>query len=134
MEREEFAGFYAASFQRLVGQLYAMIGDQCEAQDAVQEAFVRAWARRGKIDRNGAPEAWVRVTAWRIQPGKAPTVTIDPRAMPAGTELSFGNFQLANGGRTFIAVIDQGSYTCTSTAPTAARGDAVFGFGRSPSR
>ena len=66
VEREEFAGFYAASFQRLVGQLYAMIGDQSEAQDVVQEAFVRAWARRGKIDRNGAPEAWVRVTAWRI--------------------------------------------------------------------
>ena len=63
MEREEFADFYAASFQRLVGQLYAMIGDQSEAQDAVQEAFVRAWAHRGKIDRNGAPEAWVRVTA-----------------------------------------------------------------------
>jgi hypothetical protein len=61
-------------------------------------------------------------------------VTIDPRAMPAGTELSFGNFQLANGGRTFIAVIDPGSYTCTSTAPTAARGDAVFGFKHSPSQ
>ena len=42
MEREEFADFYAASFQRLVGQLYAMTGDQSEAQDAVQEAFVRA--------------------------------------------------------------------------------------------
>jgi hypothetical protein len=69
-----------------------------------------------------------------IQPGEAPTVTIDPRAMPAGTELSFGNFQLANGGRTFIAVIDPGSYTCTSTAPTAARGDAVFGFKHSPSQ
>ena len=66
VEREEFADLYAVSFQRLVGQLYAMIGDQSEAQDAVQEAFVRAWARRGKIDRNGAPEAWVRVTAWRI--------------------------------------------------------------------
>jgi RNA polymerase sigma-70 factor (ECF subfamily) len=66
VEREEFADFYAASFQRLVGQLYAMIGDQSEAQDAVQEAFVRAWARRGKIDRNGAPETWIRVTAWRI--------------------------------------------------------------------
>jgi RNA polymerase sigma-70 factor, ECF subfamily len=66
VEREEFAAFYADSFQRLVGQLFAMIGDQSEAQDAVQEAFVRAWARRGKIDRDGAPEAWVRVTAWRI--------------------------------------------------------------------
>lgn len=66
MDREEFTSFYAASFQRLVGQLYAMTGDQAEAQDAVQEAFVRAWARRSKIDRDQAPEAWVRVTAWRI--------------------------------------------------------------------
>jgi RNA polymerase sigma-70 factor (ECF subfamily) len=66
LDREEFTSFYAATFQRLVGQLYAMTGDQAEAQDAVQEAFVRAWAHRGKIDRDGAPEAWVRVTAWRI--------------------------------------------------------------------
>ena len=65
MDREEFTSFYAASFHRLAGQLYAMTGDQGEAQDAVQEAFVRAWARRGKIDRAGA-QAWVRVTAWRI--------------------------------------------------------------------
>jgi RNA polymerase sigma-70 factor, ECF subfamily len=66
VDREEFTSFYAASFQRLVGQLYAMTGDQAEAQDAVQEAFARAWAHRGKIDRKGSPEAWVRVTAWRI--------------------------------------------------------------------
>jgi RNA polymerase sigma-70 factor (ECF subfamily) len=66
VDREEFTSFYAASFQRLVGQLYAMTGERAEAQDAVQEAFARAWARRGTIDRNGSPEAWVRVTAWRI--------------------------------------------------------------------
>ncbi|MGH3156089.1 MAG: sigma factor, partial [Streptosporangiaceae bacterium] len=30
-----------------MGQLYAMTGDRGEAQDAVQEAFARAWARRG---------------------------------------------------------------------------------------
>ena len=66
MERDEFTGFYEVSYQRLVGQLYAMIGDHAEAQDVVQEAFVRAWARRGKLDKDQAPEAWVRVTAWRI--------------------------------------------------------------------
>jgi len=63
LDREEFTSFYASSFPRLVGQLYAMTGDQAEAQDVVQEAFVRAWARRSKIDRDQAPEAWVRVTA-----------------------------------------------------------------------
>jgi RNA polymerase sigma-70 factor, ECF subfamily len=66
LDREEFTSFYAASFHRLVGQLYAMTGDRYEAQDAVQEAFARAWARRGRIDREGSPEAWVRVAAWRI--------------------------------------------------------------------
>ena len=29
-------------------------------------AFVRAWSHRGQLDRHGAPEAWVRATAWRI--------------------------------------------------------------------
>lgn len=75
------------------------------------------------------------VSVPKTQSGEEPTVTINPRAMPAGTELSFGNFQLANGGRTILALIDTGSYTCTSTAPTPApRGSAVFGFSRSPSR
>jgi hypothetical protein len=69
-----------------------------------------------------------------VQPGEAPAVTINPAAMPAGTELSFGNFQLANGGRTLFALIDPGSYTCSSTAPVGARGLGVFGFDRSPSR
>ena len=66
MDREEFTSLYAASFPRLVGQLYAMTGDRAEAQDAVQEAFVRAWAHRDQIDAGPGAEAWVRVTAWRI--------------------------------------------------------------------
>lgn len=53
------------------------------------------------------------------QPVSDPTVTFHPSAMPAGAELSFGNFQLANGQQTSFALIDTDSYTCTSTAPTA---------------
>ena len=66
MDREEFTSLYAASFPRLAGQLYVMTGDRAEAQDAVQEAFVRAWAHRDQIDADQGAEAWVRVTAWRI--------------------------------------------------------------------
>ena len=66
MSPEEFTDFYSASFGRVVGQLTAMTGDAAEAQDAVQEAFVRAWAHRGRLDSGGSPEAWVRATAWRI--------------------------------------------------------------------
>jgi RNA polymerase sigma-70 factor, ECF subfamily len=63
---EEFTDFYSASFRRVVGQLYAMTGDHAEAQDAVQEAFARAWAHRARLDSRGSPEAWVRATAWNI--------------------------------------------------------------------
>lgn len=66
MEAEEFDRFYAASFHRLVGQVYAMIGDRDEAQECVQEAFVRAWSHRRQLERAQAPEAWVRTTAYRL--------------------------------------------------------------------
>lgn len=57
------------------------------------------------------------------------TMTINPAEMPAGTELSFGNFQLANGEQTSIALIDTSSYTCTSTAPaTPPPGGVEFSF------
>lgn len=66
MDEAEFDEFYAASFRRLTGQVYAMIGDLDEAHECVQEAFVRAWAHRRKLDRSDHPEAWVRVTAHRL--------------------------------------------------------------------
>lgn len=43
------------------------------------------------------------------------TLTINPAAMPAGTELSFGNFQTGNGEQTTAILISTGSYTCAST-------------------
>ena len=66
MDAEEFDDLYAASFGRLVHQLHAMIGDRDEAQECVQEAFVRAWSHRRRLDRSHAPEAWVRTTAYRL--------------------------------------------------------------------
>jgi RNA polymerase sigma-70 factor, ECF subfamily len=66
MDAEEFDSFYAASFNRLVGQLYAMVGNRDEAQECVQEAFVRAWSHRRQLANAHAPEAWVRTTAYRL--------------------------------------------------------------------
>ncbi|MFI6288727.1 SigE family RNA polymerase sigma factor [Streptomyces sp. NPDC051018] len=66
MTDEEFDAFYAAAFPRLVGQLYAMTGDHSEAQDVVQEAFVRAWDRRASFLVTEAPEAWIRTVAMRL--------------------------------------------------------------------
>ncbi|MEU3895297.1 SigE family RNA polymerase sigma factor [Streptomyces sp. NPDC045251] len=66
MDEEAFDAFYAGSVGRLIGQLYAMTGDRAEAQDVVQEAFVRAWEHRHRLEADGAPEAWVRTVAWRL--------------------------------------------------------------------
>jgi RNA polymerase sigma-70 factor (ECF subfamily) len=66
MDEREFDDFYASSFQRITGQVYAMIGSRDEAEECVQEAFVRAWAHRRKLDRAEHPDAWVRTTAYRL--------------------------------------------------------------------
>jgi len=66
MDAERFDAFYAASFAKLCGQVYAMCGDLAEAQDCVQEAFVRAWDHRRRLDDTRSPEAWVRAVAWRL--------------------------------------------------------------------
>lgn len=66
MDEVAFDALYDASFRRLVGQVYAISGNLAEAQDCVQEAFVRAWDKRRTLDRDGCPEAWVRTTACRL--------------------------------------------------------------------
>jgi RNA polymerase sigma-70 factor (ECF subfamily) len=63
---EEFEEFYAQTVGRLTGQLYVMLGDHQEAQDVVQEAFVRGWSRRRQLRCDARPEAWIRTVAWRL--------------------------------------------------------------------
>jgi RNA polymerase sigma-70 factor (ECF subfamily) len=61
-----FDAFYRASRQRLFDTLYALTGDRAEAQDAVHEAYARAWQRWSRVGDYGDPEAWVRTVARRI--------------------------------------------------------------------
>lgn len=62
---EEFTAFYAASSRRLLGHVYAMIGDLAEAEDALQEAYARAWQRWDRVSGYEDPEGWVRTVAYR---------------------------------------------------------------------
>jgi RNA polymerase sigma-70 factor (ECF subfamily) len=54
--------FYV-SYRRLVVQLYGLVGDRAEAEDVVQEAFVRAVAAGRRFTTTTNPEAWLRTTA-----------------------------------------------------------------------
>ena len=65
-ETAEFDAFYAATSHRLVGQLFAMTGDLGEAEDALQEAYIRAWQKWPKIGAYESPEGWVRSVAFKL--------------------------------------------------------------------
>jgi RNA polymerase sigma-70 factor (ECF subfamily) len=61
-----FAEVYATHFADLAVQLFAYFGDRQEAQDVVQEAFCRAYARWSTIARYDDPVAWIRRVAWNL--------------------------------------------------------------------
>ncbi len=54
---------FKASYRRLVVQLYGVVGDLAEAEDVVQEAFVRATAAGKRFRAVDNHEAWLRRTA-----------------------------------------------------------------------
>src|SRR6266545_3454251 len=56
---EDFDGFYAAVFARLVGQLTLVTGNLHEAEEVVQEALARAVPRWARLRASDVPEAWV---------------------------------------------------------------------------
>jgi RNA polymerase sigma-70 factor (ECF subfamily) len=60
---DQVAELYRVGFRRLVVQVYAVTGDMGEAQEAVQEAFLRALAAPRRIAGLANPEAWLRRVA-----------------------------------------------------------------------
>lgn len=62
----EFTDLYENHFSELAAQVCAYLGDATEAQDLVQEAFLRAWQRWDKVGGYEEPVAWVRRVAWNL--------------------------------------------------------------------
>jgi hypothetical protein len=62
--------------------------------------------------------------------GVYPTITFNPAAMPAGTELSFGDFQLSSAEQQVdFVLLNTSSYTCTSTPPSGPPGNGAQAVG-----
>ncbi|MFD7940619.1 sigma-70 family RNA polymerase sigma factor [Streptomyces sp. NPDC048253] len=59
----DFEEFYQSAYARLVGQLFSVTGSLEQAEDVVQEAFVRAFDRWSRIQVYEVPELWVRRVA-----------------------------------------------------------------------
>lgn len=62
----DFAEFYAATNRAATAQVFAMIGNWHEAQEAVQEAYARALGRWRQVSTYEDPLAWVRTVAYRV--------------------------------------------------------------------
>ncbi|MBM2622084.1 SigE family RNA polymerase sigma factor [Actinoplanes sp. LDG1-06] len=65
-DAEDFDTFYAMSSRRVLAHVAMMVGNRSEAEDAVAEAYLRAWNRWAKVSRYENPEAWVRQVAYRL--------------------------------------------------------------------
>ncbi|QNE20815.1 RNA polymerase sigma factor [Kribbella qitaiheensis] len=63
---ESLRDLYDGCYRRLVGQLFAICGSLSEAEDAVQEAFVRAVEKPRRFAAVDNPEAWLRVVALNV--------------------------------------------------------------------
>lgn len=63
---DAFDAFYRESSRRVLGHVYLSTGDLAASEDAVAEAFARAWQRWSSVSRADSPEAWVRTVAQRI--------------------------------------------------------------------
>ncbi|WNI18168.1 SigE family RNA polymerase sigma factor [Actinacidiphila sp. ITFR-21] len=62
----DFDQFYEKTAKRMVAVVSAVTGDLGEAEDAVQEAYARAWQRWAKLIEEGDPTPWVRTVALRL--------------------------------------------------------------------
>jgi RNA polymerase sigma-70 factor (ECF subfamily) len=66
MAEDGLRELYAGSYARLVGVVALIGGDRHEAEEVVQEAFVRLLPQWPRVSHYDDPEAWVRGVALRL--------------------------------------------------------------------
>jgi len=101
----DFSDFYAAHRDECLKAVLASTGDRDAAEEAVAEAFARAWAAWGKVSRHPEPQAWVirtalnaRVSFWRKRRREVP---LDARRGPGA---AFPGAGASTGAREVTAV------------------------------
>ncbi len=62
MDDDEIRDLYAGAYRRLLGQLIGVTGSVAEAEDVLQEAFVRGLDHPRRLGAEN-PEAWLRTVA-----------------------------------------------------------------------
>lgn len=131
-EREAFGALYSRLEGRVFGLALRLAGRVPEAEELVQEVFVRAWQNRARIDSGDHLRAWLKrvtvnlwITSVRdrkrwVDPGEngelleAPrSAAATPGAAPAGTrvDLERAVAELPERLRTILVLFDLYGYT-----------------------
>src|SRR5262245_51164530 len=117
MDHDFVRQVYAASYRRLVGQLYGVCGDLGQAEEVVREAFARAIQHERQFRRADNPEAWLRKVAvdlsrsrWRHRflgepPWQARRSDVRPELSPEQLALVADLQQLPAAQRQVIALL-----------------------------
>ncbi|MDI6097026.1 SigE family RNA polymerase sigma factor [Actinoplanes sp. NEAU-A12] len=63
---EAVSALFRSRYARLVGVVALVSGSRAEAEDCVQDAFLKAFDRWDHVSRLESPEAWVRTVALRL--------------------------------------------------------------------
>jgi RNA polymerase sigma-70 factor (ECF subfamily) len=74
---------YDVSYGRLVAQIFAICGDQHEAEDVVQDAFAKALIHSARFRSVDNPEAWLRTVALNLLRSRWRRVIRWRRLMPS---------------------------------------------------
>ena len=65
-DADGFDDFYRGTSRRLLRYAYGLTGDLGDAQDVVQEVYIRAWQRWSRLVRYDSSEAWLRLVTTRL--------------------------------------------------------------------
>lgn len=82
MDEVELREFLRERYPRLVGAVALVTGDAASAEDAVQEAIVRAWERTERGEQIVALDRWVAAVAMNLSRSRLRRLRVERLARP----------------------------------------------------
>jgi RNA polymerase sigma-70 factor, ECF subfamily len=82
VDEVELRRFLGEHYSRLVGAVSLVTGDLASAEDAVQEAIVRAWERTERGDQIEALDRWVAAVALNLSRSRLRRLRVERLARP----------------------------------------------------
>jgi RNA polymerase sigma-70 factor (ECF subfamily) len=89
VDEVELPNFLRERYPRLVGAVALVTGDLASAEDAVQEAIVRAWERNDRGEQIASLDRWVAAVAMNVSRSRLRRLRVERLARPRLTEPSW---------------------------------------------